>query len=116
MEPSEPLQAARRQAVLESLAVVEPDEAQARFRRLLEAGSGSFNEWDERFARFIAEHRGHTLLGGTAGDDIDFVFCPEARAGFWVVHRATLRGKGFFMESDVERLMGLAREKALVPA
>jgi len=116
MESSELLQRARRQAILESLAVVEPDAAQARFRRLLEAGSGSLNEWDERFARFIAEHRGQTLLGGTAGDDIHFIFSPEARAGFWVVNRATLRGKGFFMESDVARLMSLAREKALVPA
>ncbi len=116
MESPELVRETRRQAALESLAVEDPVKALARFRQVLEAGVGSLNEWDERFLTFIREHGSHTLLSGTAGADIHFIFSPETRAGFWVVTGTKLRGKGFFSESDIERLMSVAREKALIPA
>lgn len=115
MEAAELLRETRRQAVLESLAIEDPTKALERFRGFLESGVGSLNEWDERFLAFIREHSNDTLLGGTAGEDIHFIFSPTARAGFWLVARAKLRGKGFFLASDIERLIALAREKHLVP-
>lgn len=115
MEAAELLRETRRQAVLESLAVEDPAKALERFRGLLESGVGSLNEWDERFLAFIREYGNGLLLGGTAGEDIHFIFSPSARAGFWLVARRELRGKGFFLASDIERLVALAQEKGLMP-
>lgn len=116
MDTSELIRESRRQAILDSMAPASPDETLARFRHYLETGTGSLNEWDERFLGFIREHATDTLLAGTAGGDIHFVFSPQARAGFWVVARSELRGKGFFSEFDIDRLVALAQEKHLLPA
>jgi hypothetical protein len=115
MDADELLRETRRQAVLESLAPEDAGKALERYRGLLESGVGSLNEWDERFLTFIREHSDGILLGGTAGEDIHFIFSPPARAGFWVVARPELRGKGFFLQSDIERLIALAQEKRLLP-
>jgi len=114
MDSTELLQGARRQAVLESMIAADATEALADFRRHLESGTGSLNEWDDRFLAFIRSHGDGLLLRGSAEGAIHFIFSPQARAGFWVVTRANLRGKGFFSESDIERLTALALEKGLL--
>lgn len=113
MDSADIIRENRRQAVLDSLAVADPEKAQAEFRQYLESSGGSLNEWDERFLAFIREHSTGTLLGGTAGDGVHFLFSPQARAGFWVITRPEMRGKGLFLESDIERLVALAQEKGL---
>ena len=114
MQSPETGRMSRREAVLASLAFVDAAAAETRFRRFLEAGGGSVNEWDQRFLDFIANHRDEPLLSGAAGAGFGFVVSVRSAAGFWVLEaRDGARGKGFFNRLDAERILGLAREKGL---
>lgn len=116
MPDAEQINEQRRAAVLESLAVADPDKAETRFKEFFEAGSGAWNTWDERFVEFIEKHRAAPLLAGTAGRDLYFLFSPSAKAGFWVVAQpGGTHGKGFLGATDVAKLIALAQEKGLVP-
>lgn len=107
--------AARREAVLATLAFVEAAEVERRFRRFLEAHGGGVNEWDQRFLEFIALHRDERLLAGSAGGGFEFAFSVRDSAGFWVLEtRDGASGKGFLTCHDAGRILALARAKALV--
>lgn len=107
----------RRAAALESLAVVDPDKAEARFKEFFGAGSGAWSAWDDRFVDFIEKNRPAPLLAGGAGRDLYFLFSPSAKAGFWVVAQpGGAHGKGFLGAADIAKLIALAREKGLVPS
>ncbi|MCU0792547.1 MAG: hypothetical protein MUE42_06795 [Opitutaceae bacterium] len=116
-EPEDQVMERRRDALLETLAIVEPDEVETRFRAFFGAGSGAWNGWDERFLDFIAEHRGTPLLGGKAGAEFFVVFSPAGRAGFWVFAQpGGGHGKGFLGARDVDKLLALAAQKGLAGA
>ena len=105
----------RRAAMLDSLAFVEPAQAEAKFKAFLDAHGGSVTEWDQRFFDFIARHKDARLLAGTAGGGFDFVFSLVDSAGFWVLAaRDGGTGKGFLSHHDAERILELARLKGLV--
>lgn len=104
----------RREALLETLAVIAPDEVEIKFREFFDAGSGSWNAWDERFLELIDQHRETPLLAGKVGRDFFVVFSPAGRAGFWVFAQpGGGNGKGFLNPRDVEKLVALARQKGL---
>jgi hypothetical protein len=115
MPDSEQINEQRRAAAFESLAVADPDRAQARFNDFFGAGSGAWNAWDQSFVDLIEAHRGAPFLAGTAGRDLYFLFSPSGRAGFWVVAKPDgFYGKGFLAESDLTKLVNLAQEKGLI--
>jgi hypothetical protein len=115
MSTADQINEQRRAAVLETLALADPDQAEDRFKEFFGAGSGAWNAWDQRFVDFIDQHRAAPLLRGSAGRDLYFLFSPSAKAGFWVVAQpGGAHGKGFLGAADVEKLIGLARQKGLV--
>lgn len=104
----------RREALLETLAVIEPDQVETKFRDFFGAGSGAWCSWDDRFLELIARHRDTPLLAGKVSNDFFVVFSPAGRAGFWVfARRGGGSGKGFLNERDIEKLLGIARQKGL---
>jgi hypothetical protein len=117
MPDTDHLNETRRAAILDTMAVVNPDQVETRFKEFFDAGSGAWNSWDESFVEFIEKNRAAPLLGGGAGRDAYFLFSPSAKAGFWVVAQpGGAHGKGFLGASDVDKLIALAAEKGLLPA
>lgn len=114
-EPEDQVRERRREALLETLAIVSPDEVEAKFRDFFGAGSGAWSAWDDSFLEFIARHRAPPLLAGKAGAEFFVVFSPAGRAGFWVFAQpGGGNGKGFLNARDVERLIEIAAQKGLV--
>jgi hypothetical protein len=114
-EPEDQVRERRREALLETLAVVSADEVEAKFRDFFDAGSGAWSAWDEKFVEFIARHRATPLLAGKAGAEFFVVFSPAGRAGFWVfAQRGGGSGKGFLNARDLGRLGEIASLKGLV--
>lgn len=115
MESSEDLRSSRREAVLASLALSAPAEAERGFREFMSSSGGAFNEWDQRFLDFLARHQDERLLTGSAGGGFYFVFSARDAEGFWVLSaRDGGKGKGFLTRHDAGRILDLARAKGLV--
>ncbi len=115
METPDYTQESRREAMLASLAFVAPDEIGRRFRDLMTISGGAFNEWDQRFLDFIGAHADERLLSGTLGGGFFFAFSLRDASGFWILStRDGARGKGFLTRHDADRILELARQKALV--
>jgi hypothetical protein len=115
MTDTEQIQEHRREAVLASLAIADPDRAEARFKEFFGAGSGAWSAWDQGFVDFIEQHRAAPLLFCSAGHDFYVLFSPSAKAGFWVLAQpGGTHGKGRLSERDVEKLNNLAAQKGLV--
>lgn len=105
----------RREALLETMAVIAPDTVETKFREFFDAGSGAWSAWDDRFLELIANHRDTPLLAGKVGKDFFVVFSPAGRVGFWVFAQpGGGNGKGFLNERDIEKLIVIAQQKALV--
>jgi len=116
METFENTRESRREAVLASLAFVAPGEVERRFRELMSLSGGVFNEWDQRFLDFIAAHADERLLSGTLGGGFFFAFSLRDASGFWILStRDGAKGKGFLTRHDADRILELARLKALIP-
>jgi len=104
-----PQKFSRREAVLASLALADPDQEKLRF---LEVFGQNFSTREQAFLDFIEQNRGKLLLTGKVGGDLSFLFSPRTRAGYWVVvQKDGLSGKGFLGPQDLARLLELAAQR-----
>lgn len=103
--------AARRARAAETMRAVDPARVEQQLREFM--SDAAWSDWETAFTDFLQAHGREGLLGGVADEGLAFVFCPAAGAGFWVVSRPGLRGKGLLQPSGVAALTQIAREKGL---
>lgn len=94
----------QRRAITESLAVIEPAQAEEIVRKFIESTVGSVNEWDQQFIEFVRAEEPGRLWTATTGTGVRLFFSVARPEGIWLIERPKPGGKGFLLPSDAERL------------
>ncbi len=102
------------QSALATICVADPDRSEEILKEYFNAGSSSWDGWDEQFVTFIRKHRDPGLFYGTIGNGWHFLFCAKDSTGIWVFKDDGMKGKGFLRPESILALSEVAIQKGLL--